>query len=150
MKKKLNICLLIVWMLVIFFLSNQDSTKSQHLSDNLIIKSVDVVATITNKEITNEKKDQIVIKASDTVRTVAHFMEYLVLGILVINVLKDYYKLNTKIVLISIAGCILYAIGDEIHQLFVSGRALQIIDVGIDTLGSTIGVLGYFKLKKDK
>lgn len=36
---------------------------------------------------------------------------------------------------------ILYAITDEIHQSIVPGRALRVFDVGIDTLGSLLGLL---------
>ena len=148
MKKKLNICFLIIWMIVIFLLSNQNSTKSQSLSDGLIVKSVDVVATVTHKEITETRRLQIINNSSDIVRTSAHFIEYLILGVLVINVLKDYHKLNYKIVLMGIVMCIMYSMTDEIHQLFISGRSLQIKDILVDTLGSSIGALIFFKIRQ--
>ena len=37
--------------------------------------------------------------------------------------------------------CILYAITDEIHQSFVPGRSPRVMDVGIDTLGTLLGLL---------
>jgi VanZ family protein len=37
--------------------------------------------------------------------------------------------------------CIVYAITDEIHQSFVPGRAPRVMDVGIDALGSLLGLL---------
>ena len=150
MKKKFNICLLVFWLVVIFLLSNQDSGKSQHLSDNLIGKGVDIVASITKQEITPTKKVTIVENMSDKVRSLAHFTEYLILGILVINVLKDYYKLDYKIWLYGLLFCILYAIGDELHQLFISGRSFQYGDIMVDTLGSILGSFGFFKLKTNK
>ncbi len=150
MKKKFNICLLVFWLVVIFLLSNQDSGKSQHLSDNLIGKGVDIVASITKQEITPTKKVTIVENMSDKVRSLAHFTEYLILGILVINVLKDYYKLDYKIWLYGLLFCILYAIGDELHQLFISGRSFQYGDIIVDTLGSILGSFGFFKLKTNK
>ena len=36
---------------------------------------------------------------------------------------------------------VLYAISDEIHQLFVPGRTGCILDVGIDTLGIITGII---------
>ena len=150
MKKKFNICLLVFWLVVIFLLSNQDSGKSQHLSDNLIGKGVDIVASITKQEITPTKKVTIVENMSDKVRSLAHFTEYLILGILVINVLKDYYKLDYKIWLYGLLFCILYAIGDELHQLFISGRSFQYGDIIVDTLRSVLGSFGFFKLKTNK
>ena len=43
------------------------------------------------------------------------------------------------------AACIsvLFAISDEIHQLFVPGRAGSAVDVLIDSVGVGIGVLVY-------
>ena len=146
--KKFNICLLVIWMIVIFLLSGQDSNKSQGLSDGLILKSVDVVSSITKMEITPERKEEIVDNTSSIVRTMAHFTEYLILGILVVNVLKDYYKLNIKIIIMGILFCIVYAISDELHQLFISGRSFQFRDLLVDSVGSILGSLGLYKLKK--
>ena len=41
------------------------------------------------------------------------------------------------------AWCIavLYAASDELHQSFVLGRNAQLVDVGIDALGATLGLL---------
>ena len=35
----------------------------------------------------------------------------------------------------------IYAITDEIHQIFVIGRSGEIRDIIIDTCGSTVGIL---------
>ena len=80
------------------------------------------------------------------VRKVAHFTEYLILGILVINALK--YNTIKDMMKLSILICILYASLDEIHQLFVSDRAGNIIDVLIDTLGSLSGIFLYKVIRK--
>jgi VanZ family protein len=40
-----------------------------------------------------------------------------------------------------------FALSDEIHQLFVPGRAFQVIDLIIDFLGILFGVFLYTKLK---
>lgn len=39
--------------------------------------------------------------------------------------------------------CVLYAINDEIHQLFMPRRGGQVKDVIIDSVGAIVGVLGY-------
>ena len=36
--------------------------------------------------------------------------------------------------------CIIYAIFDEIHQIYVPGRTGKVIDVIIDTLGACMGI----------
>jgi VanZ family protein len=40
-----------------------------------------------------------------------------------------------------------FALSDEIHQLFVPGRAFQVIDLIIDFLGLLFGVYLYQRLK---
>lgn len=49
----------------------------------------------------------------------------------------------SKKYLISILICIIYATSDEIHQIFVPGRACQIRDILIDSIGSITGVYLY-------
>ena len=52
--------------------------------------------------------------------------------------------LDIKAIIIALIICILYSISDEIHQLFVSGRAGQVKDVFLDSLGSTTGIIFYY------
>ena len=51
------------------------------------------------------------------------------------------FKLNSKkqVIFAGVMG-ISYAISDEIHQLFVSGRAGQVQDVIIDSIGVILGI----------
>ena len=50
-------------------------------------------------------------------------------------------KNGYKSILLSIGISFLYACSDEIHQLFVPGRSGNILDVLIDTVGASVGVL---------
>jgi VanZ family protein len=47
----------------------------------------------------------------------------------------------------SAAFCILYAVADELHQLFVPGRAASPVDVLIDTGGALLGILLFALLR---
>ncbi len=49
-----------------------------------------------------------------------------------------------KAFVFSLIFCILYAITDEIHQLFVPGRGTEVTDVLIDGIGALIGI-GLYK-----
>lgn len=71
------------------------------------------------------------------VRKLAHFTEYFVLGILVANMLRY----CDKKVYIGVIICAIYAISDEVHQLFVLGRSCQLLDMVIDTIGSSVGII---------
>lgn len=77
------------------------------------------------------------------VRKYAHFFTYLVLGILVMNALSRSGFIGFKILALSISICVLYAISDEVHQLFVPGRGAQVKDVLIDSAGATVGISLY-------
>ena len=77
------------------------------------------------------------------VRKGAHIFAYFVLGILTFNALwrvdLSKFKLNYPVGL-SIIVCALYAVSDEFHQLFVSGRSGEIRDIIIDSSAATVGV----------
>ena len=148
--KKVNIIFLIFWMIVIFMFSHQIGTESSILSSGLIKKGIKIVYSLMNQEISIDKLELYVTNFSFIIRKLAHYSEYLILGILMINMLKDYHVLNRDICLLAILLCIIYACTDEIHQLFIIGRSCQIRDVIIDSCGSLSGVIVYFKLKKHK
>ena len=78
MKKYINIILLILWMLFIFMMSHTSATGSSNQS-GLITDFLSNILKIDNVEVL-----EIII------RKCAHLFEYIVLGILVINCLKDY------------------------------------------------------------
>ena len=138
--KCLKLILVILWMIVIFSFSNQKANDSSKLSDGLILRTVRIIEKITNKEYSDE---EILEKFVRPVRKLAHFTIYLILGVLVYLYIKE-FNISNKFI-ISLLICILYAISDEIHQLFIVGRSGKIIDVLIDSLGSLTGI---FIIKK--
>ena len=77
------------------------------------------------------------------VRKTAHFTEYAILGALFYLNLIQFPKLNSHIkkLLLPILFSFLYAITDELHQVFVPGRSAQFRDVLIDTLGASFGAI---------
>lgn len=77
------------------------------------------------------------------VRKTAHFTEYAVLGALFYLNIMQHHKPNQphKKILLPILFSFLYAITDEIHQIFVPGRSAQLRDVLIDTLGASFGAI---------
>jgi VanZ family protein len=83
--------------------------------------------------------------AGRLMRKSAHFFAYLILGFLVSHALKNEASAASawKRRGISLASCILYAISDEFHQLFVPGRGPLVKDVFIDGSGAALGILLY-------
>lgn len=144
MKRIMNLTLLIIWMIVIFLFSSASSNKSIATSDKVINTGITITESISGNKTSNEVKEKTIDDLTFIVRKLAHFTEYVILGILMINCLKDYNL--KKVVLISIILCVLYACSDEIHQYFV-GRTARVFDVFIDSLGSIVGIFVYKKTK---
>ena len=108
---------------IIFCLSAQTATNSANTSASLI----DLIFSTFGKA-----PDQSVI------RSLAHFCEYALFGFLVSNL---YFAMKDKLKpFLSIVLSLSYAITDEIHQLFVPGRACQLTDLAVDLGGIILGV----------
>lgn len=73
------------------------------------------------------------------VRKFAHFLEYT--GTALIMSAAFYYTLNKNRIYLPIAFTSLYAVSDEIHQIFVEGRSCELRDWAIDTLGAILGAV---------
>ena len=131
-KKIINIVLLILWLVIIFYFSNQPGNLSSSLSDNLTLL------------IFNNITDFLIF----IVRKIAHISEYFILAILMYNVFKDYLS-SKKSYLITFILSILYACSDEIHQLFVVGRECLPRDVVIDAIGVILALI-FIKLYNNR
>lgn len=129
MKKLIKLLLLILWMVLIFYLSSLNGKASTGQSNILV--------NIAYK-ITHIDKDILI----PIIRKTAHITEYFILFILIyINIkeykIKDIYK-------VSILLSIIYALFDEFHQLFINERSGKVTDVLIDSIGI---ILGYILIK---
>ena len=140
MKKTISFIVLILWMIVIFSFSSADANKSTGTSDKVITTMIEIKDKITNNETPNNEKEIIVKNSSFYIRKIAHITEYLILGFLMFNLLKQYSVTN---IYYAIGLSILYSCTDEFHQLFISGRSGSIRDVLIDTIGILIGTYLY-------
>lgn len=143
--RKIKLCLIILWMIVIFMFSNQKAVESSKLSDGLILRTVRIIEKINHKQYSDE---EILKRFIYPVRKLAHVTIYFILGFLVYLYIKD-LKIDNKII-ISILICAFYATSDEIHQLFILGRSGEVKDVLIDTLGGVLGILFLKILKSNK
>ena len=141
MKKTILKVLIVLWMILIFILSNQQANDSTKLSDGVIENTIGNIYKLTHKNTNEEKLKEIKIKYTHITRKTAHFTIYMILGLLVGLLLKEYNIDTKKAILYGILICMCYAISDEIHQIFVSGRSGEIRDVLIDTCGSMVGLL---------
>ena len=125
-------------MIIIFSLSNQPAIDSTELSDGFISNTIGNVYKLFNKNISSDELNEIKVKYTHPVRKMAHFTIYMILGILVTLLVREYNVSFYKCLFISLLVCLLYSISDEVHQLFVPGRSGEVLDVMIDTMGGFI------------
>jgi VanZ family protein len=127
----------LVWMVLIFNLSAQPATDSGKLSMGVTEHVAETVKKV------DPTKEYNVDMLDHVVRKNAHFFIYLVLAILTIQALRISGTAVFKSIVLAIGISILYAISDEIHQLFVLGRGAQLRDVLIDSSGAVVGTCIY-------
>jgi VanZ family protein len=71
----------------------------------------------------------------------AHFINYAVLGVLLIWGLADgkWESMTPRLMLSAVVLAILLGIGDEFHQSFIPGREATVRDVVADAFGASAG-----------
>lgn len=128
-------------MIFIFVLSSETASVSSQ-SSGRVIRSIAkiVVDDFENKPI--EYQINFISSLQHFIRKAAHFSLYFSLGFSVCGCALTFDS-KTKLYnsLISLAVSVLYAVSDEIHQLFVAGRSGQVSDVILDTSGIICGIL---------
>ena len=128
---KIHLLLPLLWMAVIFILSQQPASISSGQS-GVFVEQLHHIAPSVDQQL-----------LTFLVRKGAHIFAYFVLGILTFNALwrVDLSKLKFNYpVGLSIIVCALYAVSDEFHQLFVSGRSGELRDIMIDSCAAMVGV----------
>jgi len=141
----------LIWLVLIFYLSAQPAVESNELSKKVTQVIIENVGRLVLLDIESSTTTDLVLKFNHIVRKCAHLGIYFVLGLLVTNAFRRSGVRGFRGIIFSILFCILYAISDEVHQVFVPGRGAQVTDVLIDNVGSFVGIgmyLGFGKIKK--
>ena len=138
MKKTIFAVLLVLWMGFIFSMSCENAEESSNTSGQTIKVVLSTVPEFEKQP--EEVKKNIIEELQFITRKSAHFIGYMILGILASGLILQYENINKKYPLAFLI-CVIYAILDEIHQLFVPGRAGQVRDVLIDSAGSLLGII---------
>lgn len=107
----------VLWMLVIFTFSSLPTTPSTQIF-----------------------WQDFIIKKS------AHIIEYFALTLLLYRAIRFEGLTVPRILLVTFAISVVYAISDEFHQSFTPGRQATLRDVVIDTVGVSIALLFIYKL----
>ena len=119
--------------------SNKDSKK---LAETIVKRATKDYESLTKAQQQKKIKD-----ANSKIRSAAHFAEFIPLGffimLLVLNLFfcEDKNKLLIVALFLALILCALCTTGDEVHQIFVKGRAFEAKDIFVDTCGSVIGIV---------
>ncbi len=131
----LGLVLTILWMLLIFYFSSKTSNEVDAEKIGLLRFVVNIFHGDKFNTYSELKKQQILNDYSFYLSKTAHFIEYGILCffcyLMLIHLKK--YRINY---IISLVICIFYAISDEYHQTFSSGRTPRVEDVIIDSMGA--------------
>jgi len=123
--------LLIIWMLVIFFMST-DSFSFVRTSKYIVPVLHAILPFLSLKTIH---------LIHILLRKLGHFTEYAVLAWLWFRTLQaGDQNWSTRSALIAFFLSFLYAATDEYHQSFVPSRGPSVIDVGIDSAGAAFSI----------
>lgn len=136
--KIISVLLVIVWMVMIFVMSNFPAEVSDGQS-GVVVELVKSVFNITPEQ------PELFDNLTTIVRKSAHAFEYFVLGVLLLNMLWQFWPAKRKkswarYWYLAVVGASIYAVTDEVHQAFVPGRSCELRDIIIDTVAAGVGV----------
>lgn len=126
---------------MIFAFSAQEKEQSAKTSTGFSYQLIHSTGNLLRINWEDDRIKEIAKQIDKVVRKTAHMTEYAVLAVLV-YVWMGVFHLPWKrqlFIAIFLAAC--YAGTDELHQVFVPGRAGRVSDVVIDSLGAVVGVL---------
>ena len=117
--------LVVICMGIIFSLSAQNGEESSELSHSFVMTFFERLGLTIDEGF---------------LRSCAHCLEFMGLSVLMFNAV--YSTSKTKLTpVFAFVGTVLYAVTDEIHQIFVPDRAFQLSDILVDSTGALIGVI---------
>lgn len=134
----------IICCIIIFSFSAVPATGSTKQSKGL---TYTIIKVLNGNKLTEKELAKLTKRVNPVIRKIAHFSIYMILAIFTYMFIEE---LNIKSksekerlrknILYTCIFCIIYAIFDEIHQIYVPGRTGKAIDVIIDTLGACTGI----------
>lgn len=139
----LPVLILIADMAFIFYNSAQEAQASSAAS-GAVTERIAALFVPHYRDLDEAEQLRITSQLNSVVREAAHMLQFVPLGASLYWLLYTFeLKKTTKRFLLPITvGCgFIYAISDEIHQIFVPGRAFQWLDIGMDTCGALLGAV---------
>ena len=128
-------------MVMIFGFSTEDREASGDRSHGVTETIVEIVVK-DYETMTPTEQEAVIETYHPPIRKLAHFCEFGLLGVLTAAFMNTLGKGKKWLWWVIPAGfCLLYAISDEVHQIFTA-RGPAVTDVLIDFSGSVTGIVG--------
>ena len=133
--------LAIVWMCVIFVFSGQSKEESGAVSESFSYRMVSSTSFFFHLDMSDERVREVAATSEGMVRKAAHMAEYGILSVLFFIWIGQWEIGFLRRGGTAFGAAAVYAASDEIHQLFVVGRAGRFSDVCIDSAGAALGIV---------
>jgi|BioPla2DNA2_1021312.scaffolds.fasta_scaffold19923_1 VanZ family protein len=139
--KKIIVIFCILWIGIVFFNSSNIGSVSNEKSYTIVnfIKSDNIYKKHIRKYVDIESSTLNLI-----VRKSAHFIEYLILGIIISFALFKYNFKGKGALGYILFICLLCAVMDEFYQKFIQGRTSNVEDILIDFAGGLFGIFIFY------
>lgn len=138
-KKILRIMPAVLWMGLIFWLSDRPAWESTRQSRGIAFKSITLLPGAAG--LSDARQLSLTLYIEPLIRDTAHIAEYAVLFLTVFFAVGIFSYENKKKALISLFICFLFACTDEWHQGYVPGRSVQLTDIVFDTAGAAAAMV---------
>lgn len=133
--------LLLALYVVIFGFSAQDAEQSGSLSMRISESAAEFLNSLVGGRWSRQFVEEMATYFEHPIRKLAHFGEYMCVGILVYLIWSQWMKRGKGLYLLTVIWVFVSGACDELHQLFVPGRWCSFADVCLDTCGGAFGLL---------
>lgn len=132
--------LLLSLMTAIFILSHQPAVVSSEISGGLIYRVLNFVMSGFDS-LSEQERAEAVESLQYLFRKGAHATAYATMGALSLGFMLTFdFRKKWLTAAIAFLFSFLYAVSDEVHQLFIEGRSGQLSDVVLDSCGAVFGI----------
>ena len=138
--------LTIVTFVIIFIFSSQNGDESGSTSRGFTKKIIEILQL--DKNLSEDEKENLIENSQFIIRKLAHFTIYAIAGINIYGFVNTYDTKKKNKILVTLLVGIVYAISDEIHQMFSGDRTPAIRDVFIDSCGVLFGICIFLVINK--
>lgn len=133
--------LLLALYVVIFGFSAQDAEQSGSLSMRISECAAELLNSLAGGRWSQQFVEELTLYFEHPIRKLAHFGEYMCVGILVFLIWRQWMKRGKGLYLLTVIWVFVSGALDEFHQLFVPGRWCSFADMCLDTCGGAFGML---------